>query len=560
MSEFSLITQPWLRARLDARVELLGLADALARAGEITEIVVDLPTQFPALLRHVLLPVVVDALGAPADRRTWARRFDRGAFTEDELEKIDAYLHKYRERFDLFHPETPFGQVADLRTARGETKGSGVLIATQATGNNVPLFSSRTEADPPALTPGEAALWLVHAHCWDTAAIKTGAVGDPQVKSGKTTGNPTGPLGQLGVVLPIGRTLYETLLLNTPIGVQGRLGAPQWTRHIGPQWETRTAQGLLDLWTWQSRRIRLIPEQTADGPRVTQVILAAGDRIAETPDWEPHTAWKAANPAKRTAKRTPLRPLRHTPGKAIWRGMNALLAVEADDTAGLRTSELLDQISGLMADELIDERYPLRAETFGMVYGNQSAIVEDVLHDLIPLPIAALRADTEIHSFVLEATEQAEQLAQAVNRLSADLRRAVGLDPIPWDKGQRPGERLLHLLDPVVRRLLHGLRGVTDPQALDRARLGWELTARRLALQVADSVHAAVPESVFAGREVRKPDGTKEAAYPLGVAEDAFRRRLNLILPRAAEYRRQNTPPSTGEETHDQALLEPCRP
>ncbi|WP_345023086.1 type I-E CRISPR-associated protein Cse1/CasA [Actinomadura keratinilytica] len=544
MPEFSLIEQPWLRARLgDSRVEPLGLADVLARAGEITEIVVDLPTQFPALLRQVLLPVVVDALGAPADRRAWAERFGQGAFTEDEKEKINAYLHTYRERFDLFHPETPFGQVAGLRTAKDETKGSGLLVATQATGNNVPLFSSRSEADPPPLTPAEAALWLLHAHCWDTAAIKTGVVGDPKVKSGKTTGNPTGPLGQLGVVVPIGRTLYETLLLNIPIGVQGRLGAPQWTRSIGPAWETRTAQGLLDLWTWQSRRIRLIPEQTADGPRVCQVIVAAGDRLAATPDWEPHTAWRVDRPAKKSAKPG---PLRHTPGKAIWRGLNALLAVEASDTASFKTSELLDQVNGLLADELIDERYPLRAETFGMVYGNQSAIVEDVLHDLLPVPIAALRADGDVRDVVLDTAEQAEQLAHAVNRLSDDLRRAAGLDPIPWDRGQRPGERLLYLLDPVVRRLLHGLREVTDAQTLDRGVLGWELTAHRLALQVADSIHATVPESVFAGREVRKPDGTKEAAYPLGVAEDTFRRKVDRILPRAAEHRRRLPP--TGEE------------
>ncbi|NKZ09090.1 type I-E CRISPR-associated protein Cse1/CasA [Actinomadura latina] len=337
------------------------------------------------------------------------------------------------------------------------------------------------------------------------------------------------------MVVPIGRTLYETLLLNIPIGVQGRLGSPQWKRSIGPAWESRTAQGLLELWTWQSRRIRLIPEQTLDGVRVTSVIVAAGDRLSMTPDWEPHTAWRADKPAKKTAKSAkpvPQRPLRHTPGKAVWRGMNALLAVEAEETAAFRTSELLDQIRGLEADELIDDQYPLRAETFGMVYGNQSAIVEDVLHDLTPLPVAALRTDTGVHTAVLEATEQAEQLAQAVNHLSADLRRAGGLDPIPWDKGQRPGERLLYLLDPVVRRLLRGLQNVQDLETVDRGVLAWEQQARRLALQVADSVHATVSESVFAGRQTRKPDGTTAAAYPLGIAVHEFQRRLNHILPR----------------------------
>lgn len=547
MPTFDLVDEEWVTVRFgDAQAtERLGLTDVFRRAGDITEIVVDLPTQFPALLRQVLLPVVVDALGAPADRRRWARRFAQGSFSKDELGEIEAYLR--RHCFDLFHPKTPFAQVADLRTPKDETKGSGLLVAEEATGNNVPLFSARTEGEPPALTPAEAALWLLHAHCWDTAAIKTGVVGDPQVKSGKTTGNPTGPLGQLGLIVPTGRTLYETLLLNIPIGVQGRLGVPQWTRTIGPAWETRSAQGLLDLWTWQSRRIRLVPEETPGGIRVTRVVIAAGDRLAATPDWEPHTAWRADAPAKRkkkTAKSVPLRPLRHAPGKAIWRGMNALLAVEADDTASFRTSELIDQISGLFAEELIAESYPLRAETFGMVYGTQSAVVEDVLHDLTPLPIAALRADTGVHIAVLEVTEQAEQLAQAVNHLSADLRRAAGLDPIPWDKGQRPGEQLLYLLDPVVRRLLRGLQSTPGGEALDRGLLAWELTARRLTLQVADSIHAAVPESVFAGRETRKSDGTTAPPYPLGAAVNDFHRRLVRVLPRAAEEQQTASSPT----------------
>ncbi|WP_067634938.1 type I-E CRISPR-associated protein Cse1/CasA, partial [Actinomadura latina] len=198
MPVFDLVTEGWLRPRLgDAQtIEPMGLREVLHRAGEISEIVVDLPTQSPALLRQMLLPVVVDALGVPADRRAWADRFAQGAFSGAELDKLDTYLEEHRSRLDLFHPETPFAQVAGLCTAKGETKGSGLLVAAEATGNNVPLFSARTEGEPPKLAPADAALWLLHAQCWDTAAIKTGAVGDPMVKSGKTTGNPTGPLGQ----------------------------------------------------------------------------------------------------------------------------------------------------------------------------------------------------------------------------------------------------------------------------------------------------------------------------------------------------------------------------
>ncbi|MEV0416259.1 type I-E CRISPR-associated protein Cse1/CasA [Streptomyces sp. NPDC050448] len=45
-----------------------------------------------------------------------------------------------------------------------------------------------------------------------------------------------------------------------------------------PQWQTRAPEGLLDLWTRQSRRIRRSPETTDEGLRVTRVMVAAGDR------------------------------------------------------------------------------------------------------------------------------------------------------------------------------------------------------------------------------------------------------------------------------------------
>ncbi|TQM66875.1 CRISPR system Cascade subunit CasA [Actinomadura hallensis] len=545
MNSFNLVDDPWLRLRCAETGEIteVGIADALLNAGSYGELVVDLPTQLPAIMRQVLLPIVLDALGSPADSKEWARRFAQGRFDERERNELGAYLETHRQRFDLFDPAAPFAQVGDLRTSKGETKGSALLVATAATGNNVPLFASRTEADPLPLTPAEAARWLVHAHCWDTAAIKTGVVGDPKAKGGKTTGNPTGPLGQLGVVMPIGRTLYDTLLLNLPIGVGGWLGTPQWKRTLGPEWEIRAVDGLLDLWTWQSRRIRLVPEDTDEGPRVTRVIVAAGDRLSVIPDKEPHTAWRANNPSTKIGRKTttssPLRPLRHTPGKAIWRGLNALLAVSGNEhVRGFETSELLDQLGGLAAEGLFDERYPLRVETFGMLYGNQSAVVEDVLHDLTPLPVAALRANADVHEFVLDAVDQAEQLAQAVNRLSDDLRRAAGLDPIPWDKAQRPGERVLHALDPAVRRLLHGLQNSTDADVVERAQEAWEITAVRATMQVADSVYASVPENIFAGREYKTDNGTN-TSFGLGHAFHTFYDRIDNVLPFAQKERRK---------------------
>ncbi|MER7771310.1 type I-E CRISPR-associated protein Cse1/CasA [Kitasatospora sp. NPDC096140] len=548
MPGYNLVEEPWLTARPvggGPSVEL-GIAEALARAHELEGLVVGFSTQLPAVLRQVLLPVVAHATGAPQTLREKGDRLARNnGFTQDELNGLRTYLDEHRAKFDLLDPAAPFAQVAGLRTAKDETKGSAALVATAASGNNVPLFASRTDADPLDLTPAQAAHWLVHTHCWDTAAIKTGVVGDPEVKAGKTTGNPTGPLGQLGVIIPTGRTLYETLLLNLPVTPPSALGVPQWLRSPhGPAWKPRSADGLLDLWTWQARRIRLVPHQDDDGLlKIARVVISAGDRLTVLPVQEPHTAWTFTAAAKKSTSALPeRRPRRHTQGKAIWRGLDALLTPTRQGPDGrFETSVLLDEASGLQELDKLDADYPLQVETFGMVYGTQSSVVEDVIHDAIPLPLLALHQDSEAHQLLLDAAEQAEQLAQAVNNLSADLRRAAGTDPIPWDKGQRPGDLLLHTLDPLVRRLLAGVRDAgTDEDVLERGRLAWEEVAHRHARDAANELLLAAPATTFGGRTLDQPGKAgKTQTYRLGTAGANFRYRLGEVLPRYADAVRE---------------------
>lgn len=556
---FSLRDDPWLRLPPAAGglVHEVSLETALLDAHEFGDLVVEIPTQRPAVFRQVLLPVILDALGRPADEREWMHWFSTGWWSREQRLRIKAYLDEHRGMFDLFDPVQPFGQVGRLHTAKGETKNAGLIVATAATGNNVPLFASRTEGDAFSLTPAQAAHWLVHTQCWDTAAIKTGAVGDPRVKAGKTMANPTGPLGQMGVTLLAGRTLFETLLLNIPVGAPpASSDLPQWRRrdpvdpHSAgtPGWQTRSPEGLLDLWTWQSRRIRLFPETTGAGIRVTRVLVAAGDRMPHTPETDPHTMWRVEPTNDRNTGKTqrgstpPRRPLRLQPGKAAWRGLDALLAPErqsreaGERTSGFATSKVLDQAGALVTE--LGEAYPLRVELSGIAYGNQSAVIDDVMFDALPLPLAALDADSDVRGALIEVAEQAEQLATAVNHLSADLRRALGTDPIPWDKGQRPGELVLHALDPLVRRLLTGMRVVEDPERIEAGQLAWEQLAWHRSWEIADRLLQAVPVGAFAGRSVSQGEGKPERTHSVPLAEASFLKRRGEILHRAAELRR----------------------
>lgn len=565
-----LIEAPWLVARRDDGGEdSVGLRALLLNAHRYTDLEVELPTQKPAIRRQVLLPVVVDALGFPETPEEWAEHFHApDGFTGQAAERLTEYLDEHRDRFGLFDPVDPFAQVGGLRTGKDETRNSALIVATAASGNNVPFWSARTDGQAPRLSPGRAAHWLLHTHCWDPGAIKTGAFGDPRARAGKVMGNPTGPLGALGLVLPMGRTLYESLWLNVPFGVTRLAGdLPQWRRRdregpveetrstATPGWDSRPPRGPLDAWTWQARRIRLVPEtapQDADGdgePEVNRVVVAAGDRLRLQPDHEFHTAWTVDSQTvhrKRLAKdpdALQIRPRRHRAGRAAWRGLDALLAVEGstwqqDATEvgqGFHTAQILVKLAEAGAE--LPPDYPLRLELTGIAYNSKFSAIEDTFHDELPLPVAALRRDGLVRAALIGAVAQAERLADAVNRLVADLRRAAGARPVPGGEWQHPGESLLHALDPVVRLLLRLLRtSDEDFDRVDELLRAWEEKAGRETWKVAEHLLAQSPPGLFQGSVLVQ--GGKTRTYRLSTAERTFRDTLDDTLWRRANRRK----------------------
>ena len=405
----------------------------------------------------------------------------------------------------------------------------------------MPLFGVRTEADPPSLGWDEAACWLLHAHCWDTAAIKSGAVGDAEVKGGKTTGNPVGSVGRLGVVVPTGTTLFETLLLNLPIakadlrpGQREAVDRPQWRRPpVGPSWVSRDAEGVLDLLTWQSRRIRLVPsvDEKAGGPVVRTVVLAAGDRLSSIPEYEPHTAWSIVADPK--AGEAPQRPRRHRSGRAAWRGLDGLLAARSAEGTVL-SSVLFRQIGNLHAEEALEYDFLLGVELVGLEYGNQSAVVENLVHDTLPLPVAALRADLHVGETVARLAGDADKLVKAINFLEGDLCRARGGEMVPWDKGERASNRLVHRLDGIARRILSGLQ--REPSRLDEAMAAWAEAARQATLDTAEELMAQLSPAAFTGR------ADDRRAYRAPLAEIRFRAGLRDALPELASDDLESAP------------------
>ncbi|MFE7115396.1 type I-E CRISPR-associated protein Cse1/CasA [Streptomyces sp. NPDC057654] len=550
---FNLADDPWLPVILtDGGTAELSLREVLVRAHEVRALPLDAPSQVPPVLR-VLLAVVHRALRGPADDGQWRVWWDRGAF---DAQRVEAYLEEQRGRFALFDARAPFLQCGGLQALNGKTKTAALLVPHVASGHNVPLFSAQRDAVPDALSPAQAARWLLHAHAWDTAAIKTGAVGDEQAKLGKTLVNPVGSLGQLGVVMPVGPTLWHTLMCNLlplppadPEAAEGEGDRPVWERPpLTPQWRERVPAGPLDLFTWPARRIRLIPEPDgAGGVVVRQVVVCAGDRIswAQGPDlrnWmlsEPHSAWKRSTNLERKRK-YPLVywPVRHRVERQLWRGLGPLLArAELTTAAGEKDAPAVRGPAVLVRLGSRERRaalrgMPLRILAAGFEYGNQSAVIDEAYADVLPLPVALLSAQDAVwRDTVLEAVEASENGVRAVAYLAENLAVAAGCrrseEGLLAGHRERAREEAYAALDAPFRRWLASLDpdGASDPEeVLDQ----WAREARGILRTRAGALLSSVPPAAFHGQEAGEDEESQ--TMDAALAEIFFHRALHKAL------------------------------
>ncbi|WP_280396328.1 type I-E CRISPR-associated protein Cse1/CasA [Nocardia brasiliensis] len=523
IENFDLTTDPWIPVVRRGAPEELSLTDALVAAGNVELATTD-PLETVALLRHVLLPVYWRSVAPPRTEQEWGLRWTGAGWPEYAIRR---YLRDHRTRFELFGAE-PFGQVASLSTQRGAVKTAAILVLSMPVGNTVPLFAARTDDDPPDLTPAQAVRALLVLQCWDKAGLKAAAIDDPHAKSGKAYGNPTGPLGQFGVVLPLGRNLAETLLLNTPVSPDGldRNDVPPW-ESPGPTgaWTTRAAVGPIDLLTWQARRVRLFPRADAAGQTVVRhAIVTRGDRLAEIPSaYEPHAMWYSTETAPRKV------PIRHQIGRALWRELPALLAVTKPSAGGVESSRLLVDLARHTGRRSLLVDTPVHVLGVAVSYGNMSAVIDDVTSDSMPLPITALLDDSPVRLAALTIAIEAERLRRAVVTFNNDLRVAAGGRPQPWEIGHDPGEALIYRLTPLAEQLLRLLQ--RRPECAGLAVRLWRTQAGQLGIEAAAAILGGASDRTFLGVvQQDSPAGGPVRRHNSSAAAQQFRTVVNELL------------------------------
>lgn len=545
MGEFNLIDEPWIPVvNTGGAVRELGIRELFHSADECVGLAGDLPTQDFALLR-LLLAILHRAAGPVEDTQAWE---DINADWPWALTKVDAYLDEFHDKFFLFDADRPFFQVADLSNATGVPLGLEKLIADVPNGH--PLFTTRLGSGLEQISAAEAARWLVHAQAYDPSGIRSGDPRDTRVKGAKGYPIGTGWAGQIGGIYFRGATLRETFMLNLVIAevtylVTGGEDLPPWERDpLPPEQDLSGVRGehgpagFVDLYTWQSRRIRLVGGLEA----VTGLMLMQGDRM--TPQnrqhVEPMTAWRYSKPQTAKLGQETYMPREYDPARSFWRGINGLLTGTDDpvsagrDPEPYRHPELVESLSALVNLGCVGRSDMLRLTAIGVQYGSNNSVIAEIFHENLDLPAFLLTDDaTPWVSEAERAVRAAEEAVSSLRWFAVDLERAAGGSG-ESAAGELPAEHAYAKLGLVFRDWLRSLNEGTD--SAERAVM-WQ----RAVLAVIDSLARDLidrgGDAVFIGRVVKERIGpvVKERHIDAGLAERYHRQRLRKSLPWAFE-------------------------
>jgi CRISPR system Cascade subunit CasA len=403
---FNLVTELWIPVREGEALKLVSLEQALLEGHRYTRIEDPSPLVTVSLHR-LLLAVLHRALEGPEDAWQAAEWFKSGFDTA----KVQAYLERHCNRFDLFHEETPFYQIGDFTPERSSRSWT-VLAPELNSDNNKVLFDHTVTSKPRPLHPAEAARLLV--------ANQTFAI-----SAGKSVlcHTSTAPVATAALVLVQGETLHQTLCLNL-------VAYPERERKLDvATWEQpplqvadmkncdaarASAKGIVHRYTWLSRSIRLHPEEENGETTVRWIAYASGMRFEEAavrPD--PMVAFRrdAKDPQK-------VYPLGFREGRALWRDFASLLPRPGDHS--LEVVEHARNLYGALGRGFRDRNLPIYVAGFA----NDQAKIELWRGEVYRLPEAIL-SDREVWRFIEENLEKAEAMGRVLHNAARALAKEL---------------------------------------------------------------------------------------------------------------------------------------
>ncbi len=527
-ASYNLLDQPWIAVLgTDNTTREVSIRTAFAEAPSIRSLAGELPTQDAAVLRlllailHRALPVVGDD---EALQETWAAWWQAGLVPTE----VNHYLDDWHDRFDLFSEEHPFYQVPDLQTAKGAMSGVDKLIADLPAGHR--FFTNRAGIAAESLPLTEAARWLVHCQAFDPSGIKSGAIGDPRVKGGKGYPIGTGWAGNLGLLILEGANLAETLLLNLVLSTRSddddtpAWEVDEWT--AAPS-TSDAPRGPAQAMTWQIRRIRL---QRSDD-HIRDALICNGDaiRVRNQHHRETMSGWRRSEAQeKKHGESLVYMPRAHQSNRAVWRGLEALLAAdpvpigERKEARSLGSANL-SWLADLRHAGYVNADQVVTIHTVGAEYGSNNSVVDAIISDRMVLRAEVVQVP-ELQACAVRAAAVAENAARLLGRLAADLAVAEGREA---DHDRSAAVELAYeRCDPLFRIWLAQL----SSNHTDEHEASWRAKARGLALALGSELFAAASPTAIRGRFVTDRNGRDRRADAAS-AHQRFVRQIWADIP-----------------------------
>ena len=332
---FSLITEPWIPLiAVDGSRQEASLRESLLEPHRWRGLDGANPIETLSLYR-LLLAICHRAIGPSADPRT-------SLLSEWPRTALEAYLDRWVNHFDLLHPETPFLQVKALEAATLSPSPLTRLAQDRASGNARMIWDHSIDDRPEPQSLAAVARLLV-AHLPFTPGSLVKALRTSAVR---------GPACSLLLMVPLGKSLQETLALNLLTQTKKRYqqDLPTWERPLLTIKELQHPQdvvleGPAHRYTFLSRAILLLPDQ--DG--VSTLLYAEGLKTSDgsTPESDPMGATIVGKKGEMA--------LLLSEQKSFWRDFQALNSSKGATAAAVVSHALLvrDAVDDIRCFELL---------------------------------------------------------------------------------------------------------------------------------------------------------------------------------------------------------------
>lgn len=511
MATFNLLDEPWIPCVMaNGEARELSLRAVLTEATEVRELF-DASPLVTAALHRLLLAVLwrVFPLRSLAD---WKMLWQAGAF---DAVKLNTYFNQWHERFDLLHTEKPFYQLSSLSLVnQTPLKRLGWEFAAN---NNGTLFDHSWNDDRPPIDPKLSICWILATHCFAASAGR-GESGQLHTKDS--------PWSRGAVILLQGDTVFETLALNLLNLLRtdfphSDADLPIWEKDSTwqPQHD-QTPDGMLEYLTWQSRAIKLLPNENGE---LRECYFAQGRAIGENFKREPAYAYKRD-------PKLGLLVWQFDEGRALWRDSHSLFNLS--DDAPYQIPQALHHLATLVRGKTLDRHRLYRLQVLGQSLESGQPTIHFWRNERLPLSLDYLNEKNlldKLREAITLSEETSKVLQSGVYLLAKSLLEFIA-DRQPDKKDVQQMTKHLQTesfywsqLEAPFKKLLTDLPNdhVTDEDEGtvygQRVLAEWALVLERTAK---DAFHIAT----------RSLDGSSRALKAVAIAQNSFNRKLRETL------------------------------